>query len=156
MSARKPDIQVKVKALSPRIGNEIPWPQYKTEGAAGVDLAACLDEPVTLQPGERRLIPTGIAMQLPGPQVGAFVFARSGLASKSGIHLANGVGVIDSDYTGEVMCALVNGGEEPFVIHPGDRIAQMVFLPVWTAQLVPVEELAPTERGAGGFGHTGV
>lgn len=143
-------------AMSKHMGNEIPWPTYQTSGSAGVDLAACIDGPVTLDPGMRRLIPTGIAVQLPGPNVGAFVFARSGLASKAGIHLANGVGVIDSDYTGEVKVPLVNGGQEPFVIRPGDRIAQMVFLPVWTARFIQVDSLDETERGAGGFGHTGV
>ncbi len=149
-------IQVKVKAVSPLIGKSIPLPRYATEGAAGLDLAACLEEPMVLMPGERALIPTGIAVQLPGPHVGAFLFARSGLAAKHGIHLANGVGVVDSDYTGEVLCAVVNGGSEPFTIRPGDRIAQMVFLPVAAAELVLVDELEPTERGAGGFGHTGV
>ena len=112
--------------------------------------------PRLLMPGERALIPTGIAIQLPGPHVGAFLFARSGLASKHGIHLANGVGVIDSDYTGEILCAMVNGGEAPFEIKPGDRIAQLLFLPVFLADLVVVDELEPTERGAGGFGHTGL
>ena len=107
-------------------------------------------------PGERALIPTGIAIELPGPHVGAFLFARSGLASRHGIYLANGVGVIDSDYRGEILCAMVNGGQEPFEIKPGDRIAQMVFLPVVLADLVVVDELAPSRRGAGGFGHTGV
>lgn len=149
-------IEVKVKPVSPLIGEKIPLPHYATPGAAGMDLAACIEEPRTLLPGERALIPTGIAIQLPGPHVGAFLFARSGLAAKAGIHLANGVGVVDSDYTGEILCALKNGGDAPFVIHPGDRIAQMIFLPVALADLVVVDELEPTERGAGGFGHTGV
>lgn len=149
-------IPVKVKAVSPLMGREIPLPRYATEGAAGLDLAACIEEAISLAPGERRLVHTGIAIQLPGPHVGAFIFARSGLASKHGIRLANSVGVIDSDYTGEIMCALLNGGEEPFLIQPGDRIAQMVFLPVIVAELVLVDELDPTSRGAGGFGHTGV
>lgn len=157
MKAHEPGpITVKVKAVSPLIGSLIPWPRYVTSGSAGMDLAACLEEPTLLAPGERRLIPTGLALQLPGPHVGAFVFARSGLASKHGIHLANGVGVIDSDYTGEILCALVNGGDSPFEIRPGDRIAQLVFLPVFAARLVPVESLDPTERGEGGFGHTGL
>lgn len=150
------EIEVKVKPVSPLIGERIPLPRYATAGAAGMDLAACIPEPRTLMPGERALIPTGIAIQLPGPHVGAFVFARSGLAAKFGIRMANGVGVIDSDYTGEVLCALENGSDVPFIIRPGDRIAQMVFLPVALARLVVVAELEPTERGAGGFGHTGV
>lgn len=149
-------IEVKVKAVSPLIGTSIPLPRYATQGAAGLDLAACLEAPQVLLPGERALIPTGIAIQLPGPHVGAFLFARSGLAAKHGISLANGVGVIDSDYTGEILCAMVNGGREPFEIKPGDRIAQMVFLPVALARLVLVDELEPTARGAGGFGHTGI
>jgi len=149
-------IEVKVKPVSPLIGRTVPLPRYATEGAAGLDLAACIEEPRTLLPGERALIPTGIAIQLPGPHVGAFLFARSGLAARAGIHLANGVGVIDSDYTGEILCAVVNGGSEPFEIRPGDRIAQMVFLPVYVADLMVVEELEPTGRGAGGFGHTGI
>ena len=148
-------IPVRVKAVSPLVGNSIPFPQAMTAGAAGIDLAACLEEPVTLAPGEIRLIPTGIAVQLPGPHVGAFIFARSGLASKFGIHMANGVGVVDSDYRGEVMCPLQNGGRAPFVVRPGDRIAQMVFLPVYAVRLIRSEELDETERGAGGFGHTG-
>lgn len=147
--------EVKVKPLSPLVGSVVPFPQYRTAGAAGVDLAACIDEPVTLQVGERRLIPTGIAVELPGPHVGAFIFARSGLAARFGIRLANGVGVVDSDYRGEVMCALVNEGDAPFEIRPGDRIAQMVFLPVFVARLVAADSLTPTQRGAGGFGHTG-
>src|SRR5690606_25018356 len=115
-------IDVKVKALSPLMGTQIPLPQAATSGSAGVDLSACIEQPVTLAPGERKLIPTGIAIELPGPYVGAFIFARSGLASRSGIHLANGVGVIDSDYRGEIKVALVNGGSEPFTVNTGDRI----------------------------------
>lgn len=147
---------MKVVPLSPKIGREIPLPQYQTAGSAGIDLAACLDNPVSLAPGERSLVPTGIAIQLPSRHVGAFIFARSGLAAKAGIHLANGVGVVDSDYTGEVMCALVNGGEKPFVINSGDRIAQMLFMPILAAKLLPVDSLDRTDRGSGGFGHTGV
>ncbi len=130
-------------------------PEYATAGSAGMDLRACIEEPAVILPGQRLLVPTGIAVQLPGPFVGAFVFARSGLAAKHGIQLANGVGVVDSDYTGEVKCPLLNAGAEPFEIRPGDRIAQMVFLPVFLADLILVDELEPTERGEGGFGHTG-
>jgi|SRR5690606_923240 len=150
------DIVVKVQPVSPLIPDVIPLPQSATAGSAGIDLAACLKEPVRLAPGERRLIPTGLAIELPGADVGAFLFARSGLAAKSGIHLANGVGVIDSDYRGEIKVALVNGGEEEFVVHPGDRIAQLLFLPVLTARLVVAENLSETDRGQGGFGHSGI
>ena len=154
--AALPSIEVKIKAVSPLMGTTIPLPEYKTSGAAGVDLAACVEGPITLEPGERRLIPTGIAVQLPHAGVGAFIFAHSGLAAKEGLALANGVGVVDSDYTGEVLCAVEHRGANAFTIHPGDRIAQMVFLPVMQASLLLVDHLDPTPRGAGGFGHTGV
>lgn len=149
-------IQVKVKPVSPLIGAKIELPAYATPGSAGMDLRACIDRPLSLAPGERTLIPTGIAIQLPSPHIGAFIFARSGLASKHGIHLANGVGVVDSDYTGEIKCALMNSSDETFTIAPGDRIAQLVFLPVYIAELTIVDALEKTVRGAGGFGHTGV
>lgn len=146
---------MRVKRVSP-LADRFPLPAYATAGSAGMDLSACIEGPVVIRPGERLLVPTGIAIQLPGPDVGAFLFARSGLAAKHGIQLANGVGVIDSDYTGEVKCLLLNAGSEPFEIQPGDRIAQVVFLPVILADLILVDELNPTERGDGGFGHTGV
>lgn len=148
-------IRVRVKRLSP-LAERFGLPDYATPGSAGMDLFACIEEPAVIHPGERLLVPTGIAIQLPGPHVGAFLFARSGLAAKHGVQLANGVGVVDSDYTGEVKCALLNVGSEPFWINPGDRIAQVVFLPVLLAELLLVDELEPTERGDGGFGHTGL
>lgn len=129
-------------------------PTYATEGSAGMDLSAAMDSAVVLQPGERKLIPTGIAMQIP-QGYGGFIFPRSGLAFKKGISMANCVGVIDSDYTGEVGVALYNISEEAYTINPGDRVAQIVFLPVAMAEIAEVESLVKTERGDGGFGSTG-
>lgn len=146
--------EVEVKRISG--GADRPLPRYATAGAAGMDLTAALDEPVELKPGERFLVPTGIAVGLPGPHLVALVFARSGLASKHGIQLANGVGVIDSDYRGEIKVALQNSGTEPFVIRDGDRIAQLVVVPVVAVRWEEVEELQPSERGEGGFGSTGI
>lgn len=145
---------MRIRRVSP-LAERFPLPEYATAGSAGMDLRACIEEPAVILPGERLLVPTGIAIQLPGPHVGAFVFSRSGLAAKHGIQLANGVGVVDSDYTGEVKCPLLNAGPEAFEVRPGDRIAQMVFLPVFLADLILVDELDPTGRGEGGFGHTG-
>ncbi|HEY8495676.1 MAG TPA: dUTP diphosphatase [Limnochordales bacterium] len=147
-------IAVPVRRVSP-LAERFPLPSYATAGAAGLDLRACLAEPVTLAPGERRLIPTGIAIALPSPRLVALVFARSGLASRYGIQLANGVGVIDSDYRGEILCAMQNAGSEPFTVQPGDRIAQLVVMPVARISWREVEDLEPSERGAGGFGSTG-
>ncbi len=131
-------------------------PHYATAGAAAVDLKACLEHSMLLKAKGQVKVPTGIAIQLPGPHVVALVFARSGLAAKHGINLTNGVGVIDSDYRGEVQVLLTNHGEEDFTINHGDRIAQMAFLPVFAARFVQMDELEDTERGAGGFGSTGV
>ncbi len=121
-----------------------------------MDLHACIERPLSIAPGERVRVPTGIALGLPGPETVALVYARSGLAWRYGIGLPNGVGVIDSDYTGEVQVLLTNFGQEPVTIAPGDRVAQVVFAPVFVAELTEVKELAPTERGHGGFGSTGV
>lgn len=147
-------IQVKVRRLGG--GQEATVPAYATPGAAGVDLKACMADTVTLGPGEIAKIPTGLALELPNPGVVALICARSGLASKQGIALANGVGVIDSDYRGEVQVVLINQGRRPFTVHSGDRIAQMLFLPVVQADFELVEELADSVRGTGGFGSTGV
>ena len=130
-------------------------PFYATKGSAGMDLIACLDEDVVMPPLSRKLIPTGIAIKIPGPSYGAFIFARSGLATKKGICLANGVGVIDSDYTGELKVGLINLSNEEFVVKNGERIAQLVIMPVNQANLTVVDEIEETERGAGGFGSTG-
>ncbi len=130
-------------------------PLYATPGAVGMDLHACLDGPLTLQPGERAKVPTGLAIALPGPEWVACLFARSGLAIKHGLTIPNCVGVIDSDYRGEVIVAVINLDREPYTIQPGDRIAQMVIMPVVQAKLTQVDELPQTLRGEGGFGSTG-
>lgn len=143
------------KSVSPKIGREIPAPYYASAGAAALDLHACLEEPVTIPAGGRGVIPTGIAIALPSPAYVALVFARSGLGIKKGIALSNGVGVIDSDYRGEIQVGLQNSGAEDYTVQPGDRIAQLAVLPVVQVALRQVETLDETERGAGGFGSTG-
>lgn len=130
-------------------------PQRATKGSAGLDLCAAIEEPVTLKSGETALIPTGIAIALPSEEYGAFVFPRSGLAVKHGIGLLNSVGVIDSDYRGEIMVGVINQVKEEYTIQPEERIAQMVIIPVSVMPTVEVEELDETDRGAGGFGSTG-
>ena len=137
------------------MGREIPFPAYATAGAAGMDLRACLDAPLTLNPGDRVGVPTGFAIALPGPEWVAYIFARSGLGIKNGITLPNCVGVIDSDYRGEIIVALTNLSDVPYTIQPGDRVAQLVISPVVQAQISLVDELDETDRGAGGFGSTG-
>ena len=146
-------VDVKIKFLETNKDKNLPF--YATEGSAGMDLTACLKEDVTLDPLERRLIPTGIAIQLPSPDYVAYIFARSGLASKHGITLPNCVGVIDSDYTGELMVSLINLSRESYTIKNGERIAQLVIQEVKKAKLTVVDMLGETERGAGGFGSTG-
>lgn len=148
-------MKLKVKAVSSRIGRDLPWPSRATEGSAGMDLAACMEEDVTIAPRQLVKIPTGIAIALPGPEYVALVFARSGLGIKHGISLSNGVGVIDSDYRGEIMVGLTNLSDKPYTIHPGDRIAQLVVTPVALPQLELAVELDQTGRGTGGFGSTG-
>ena len=130
-------------------------PSRGTQGSAGFDLCACIDEPITLNGGDTALIPTGIAIALPSADYGAFVFPRSGIAVKHGIGLLNSVGVIDSDYRGEIMVGVINQKRESFTIEPGERIAQMVIMPVSMMPVEEVEELDETDRGAGGFGSTG-
>ena len=144
-------MELKIKKL--RENAKIPF--RATEGSAGMDLYACIDEPLTLAQGEKAIIPTGIAIALPSPELGAFIFARSGLAIKHGIGLLNAVGVIDSDYRGEVCVGVINQLSEPYTINPDERIAQLVILPVSLIEPVEVDELDETERGAGGFGSTG-
>ncbi len=143
--------EVKIKKLAEGVN----LPSYQTEGAAGMDISACLTEDIILKPMERKLIPTGFAIAVP-EGFAAYLYARSGLASKKGITLPNCVGVIDSDYRGEVKVALVNLSDEPFEIKNGDRIAQMVISPVIQAILIEADELSETERAGGGFGSTGV
>ncbi len=148
-------MELKIKALSPKIGTEIPLPKFATAGAACMDLCACIDAPVTLKAGARALIPTGIAIALPSADYVALVFARSGLGIKQGVCLSNGVGVIDSDYRGEIGVGLVNLGQSDYTVQPGDRIAQLMVTPVVQPTVVQVSELDDTDRGAGGFGSTG-
>ena len=142
---------VKYKLLDPRAKA----PAYATAGAAAADLCALLDEPLTLAPMQRTLVPTGLAIELPGPECVALVYARSGLSIKHGLTMANGVGVIDSDYRGELRVPMVNLGTEPYTIAPGERIAQLCIAPVWQAAFVQADALNDTDRGAGGFGSTG-
>ena len=130
-------------------------PQRATSGSAGLDLCACIDEPITLEAGDTAVIPTGIALALPSAEYGAFVFPRSGIAVKHGIGLLNSVGVIDSDYRGEIMVGVINQIKTPYTIQPGERIAQMVIMPVSMMPVEEVSDLDETGRGAGGFGSTG-
>ena len=148
-------MELKIKALSPKIGTEIPAPFYATPGAAAMDLHACIDEAVIIPAGGRKVIPTGIAIALPDAGYVALVFARSGLGIKHGIAPANCVGVIDSDYRGELRVGLSNNSNEDYTVMPGDRISQLMVVPVMCPTPVFVEELDETERGEGGFGSTG-
>lgn len=150
----RPAVPVAMRRVS-EAARRLPLPQYETEGSAGLDLRAAIDESIRLEPGASRLVATGIAIALPGPHLVGLVYARSGLASKHGIRLANGVGVIDSDYRGEILCPLYNDGLEAFIIEPGDRIAQLVITPVVRAVWQEVDALPATGRGEGGFGSTG-
>ncbi len=145
---------IRIRRLE-RGGRKADLPQFATSGAAAADLAAFLDAPVTLLPGERFSVPTGLALELPEGWC-AFVMARSGLSLKAGIALANGVGLIDSDYRGEIGVSLQNNGSAPFVVEDGMRIAQLLFLPLPAVRLVEAEHLSETARGAGGFGSTGL
>ena len=149
-------MDLKIKAISPKIGGEIPYPYYASAGAAAMDLHACLDEPLTIGPGDLVSVPTGIAIALPSAEYMALVFARSGLGVRHGIALSNGVGVIDSDYRGELRVGLTNLSGTPYTIAPGDRIAQLAVVPVVQVRPVPVRDLDETDRGSGGFGSTGV
>lgn len=144
-------MELKIKRLNERAK----LPVRATAGSAGMDLHALLSEPLTIQPGGRALVPTGIAVALPSAESVGLVFARSGLAVKKGLALSNGVGVIDSDYTGEIRVGLVNLGADSYTIQPGERIAQLVVMPVCLPELREVSDLEETERGRGGFGSTG-
>lgn len=146
---------VKVKLLDPRIGKEFPLPSYATAGSAGMDLRACLKEPLVLKPGDTALIPSGLAIHIGDPGYAAVLLPRSGLGHKHGIVLGNLVGLIDSDYQGEVLVSCWNRGNTEFTVNPGERIAQMVILPVVQAQFEVVSEFEESKRGAGGFGHSG-
>ncbi|MDP1708912.1 MAG: dUTP diphosphatase [Gammaproteobacteria bacterium] len=147
--------KIQLKIIDARIGNEFPLPQYATEGAAGMDLRACLEDALTIAPGETHLIPTGLAIHIADATLAAVLLPRSGLGHKHGIVLGNLVGLIDSDYQGQVFVSCWNRGREPFSIGVGERIAQMVFVPVVQAQFEVVDEFDASQRGAGGFGHSG-
>ena len=148
-------MDLKIKAVSPKIGKDIPLPFYSTPGSAAMDLHASMDEAITIPAGGRKTIPTGIAIALPSADFVALVYARSGLGIKHGVAPANCVGVIDSDYRGEIIVGLQNSGESDFTVRPGDRIAQLMIAPVIQANIRMVDELDETRRGAGGFGSTG-
>ncbi|HEU4620040.1 MAG TPA: dUTP diphosphatase [Gammaproteobacteria bacterium] len=147
--------RVELKILDPRLGREVPLPTRATPGSAGVDLRACLDAPLTLEPGDAKLVNTGVAIHLEDPGLAAMVLPRSGLGHKHGIVLGNLVGLIDSDYQGELLVSCWNRGSRAFTIEPGERIAQLVIVPVVHAEFEIVESFAESGRGAGGFGHTG-
>lgn len=146
---------LQVRILDPRVGREIPLPHYATAGSAGLDLRACLDAPLTLAPGQTELIPTGLAIHLDDPGLAAVLLPRSGLGHRHGIVLGNLTGLIDSDYQGELLISCWNRSAQPFVISPGERIAQLVIVPVVQTQWELVSEFPPTARSEGGFGHTG-
>lgn len=146
---------VELKILNPRIGRDIPLPVRATAGSAGLDLRACIEQPLELQPGAAELIPTGIAIHLADPNLAALIVPRSGLGHRHGIVLGNLVGLIDSDYQGELLISCWNRGAKPFRIEPGERIAQLVVVPVVPVEFEVVETFAESRRGSGGFGHTG-
>lgn len=146
---------IQLKLIDPRLGTEIPLPEYATEGSAGLDLRACIETTLTLQPGETQLIPTGLAIHIGDPTLAAVLLPRSGLGHKHGIVLGNLVGLIDSDYQGQVFVSLWNRSQSAFEIAVGDRIAQMVFVPVAQVHFEIVDDFSQSQRGAGGFGHTG-
>jgi deoxyuridine 5'-triphosphate nucleotidohydrolase len=146
---------LKVRILDARIGKDFPLPQYATGGSAGLDLRACLDGPLLLEPGKAELLPTGISIYVEDPGLAAVILPRSGLGHKHGIVLGNLVGLIDSDYQGQLMVSVWNRGREPYTVQPGERIAQLVIVPVVQVELEVVEDFAATSRGAGGFGHSG-
>ncbi len=146
---------IQLKILDSRIGSDFPIPAYATSGSAGIDMRACLDGPITLSPGETQLIPTGIALHIGDPGLAAVLLPRSGLGHKHGVVLGNLVGLIDSDYQGQVYISCWNRGKESFTIQPGERVAQMVFVPVVRAEFETVESFQESDRGEGGFGHSG-
>jgi dUTP pyrophosphatase len=153
MSESRPRIQLRI--LDPRVGRQFALPTHATAGSAGMDLRACLDAPLTLAPGSTELIPTGISIHIADPGLAAMLLPRSGLGHKHGIVLGNLVGLIDSDYQGPLMVSVWNRGDTAFVVNPGDRIAQMVFVPVVQAAFEVVEDFTASARGADGFGSSG-
>ena len=149
------DRRVQLKILDPRLGEQMPLPAYATDGSAGLDLRACLDEPLAIAPGETHLINTGMAIYLADPTIAATILPRSGLGHKHGIVLGNLVGLIDSDYQGPLMVSCWNRGKQTYTIQPGERIAQLVIVPVLKATFEIVREFEDSRRGQGGFGSSG-
>lgn len=149
------DPKVQLKILNPKIGDDIPMPAYATAGSAGIDLRACLDLPLVVHPGEVKAIETGIAIHIGDPQYAAVVLPRSGLGHKHGIVLGNLVGLIDSDYQGEIKISCWNRSPSSYTIQPGERVAQLVVMPICRVGFELVDEFEISERGEGGFGHTG-
>jgi len=146
---------VQLKIMDPRLGQEIPLPEYATDGSAGMDLRACIEGTMIIRPGETQLIPTGFAMHISDPGMAAIILPRSGLGHKHGLVLGNLVGLIDSDYQGQVYVSCWNRSDKEFEVEPGMRIAQLVFVPVVMADFEVVDSFEESDRGAGGFGHTG-
>ncbi|MFT6463913.1 dUTP diphosphatase [Halopseudomonas sp.] len=146
---------LQAKVMDPRLGQQWPLPHYATEGSAGLDLRAMLDEPLTLEPGQTQLLPTGLAIHIADPGLAAMILPRSGMGHKHGIVLGNLVGLIDSDYQGQLMVSCWNRSHNAFTIKPGERIAQLILVPVLQAKLDIVDSFDNSQRGAGGFGHTG-
>ena len=146
---------IELKILDPRIGDSIPLPHHATEGSAGMDMRACIDEPLTVAPGDTVLVPTGLAIHVADPGLAAVLLPRSGLGHKHGLVLGNLTGLIDSDYQGQVFISCWNRSTTSYEVQPAERIAQMVFVPVEQVELKVVEEFAASDRGAGGFGHSG-
>ena len=146
---------IQLKILDARIGKEFPLPRYETSDAAGLDLRACINDAMTIQPGETQLIPTGISIYIANPHIAAVILPRSGLGHKHGLVLGNLVGLIDADYQGPLMVSCWNRGQAAYTVQPDDRIAQLVFLPIVRAEFNLVNEFVVTERGAGGFGSSG-
>jgi dUTP pyrophosphatase len=146
---------IELKILDPRVGDSIDLPHYATAGSAGMDMRACIDEPLTVAPGETVLVPTGLSIHVADPSLAAVLLPRSGLGHKHGLVLGNLTGLIDSDYQGQIFISCWNRSATSYEVQPAERIAQMVFVPISQVELKVVEEFAATERGAGGFGHSG-
>ncbi|MDH3533375.1 MAG: dUTP diphosphatase [Gammaproteobacteria bacterium] len=146
---------IELKILDPRVGDSIPLPHYATGGSAGLDMRACIDEPLTVEPGDTVLVPTGLAIHIGDASLAAVLLPRSGLGHKHGLVLGNLTGLIDSDYQGQVFISCWNRGANSYEVQPGERIAQMVFVPVEQVRFSVVDEFADSDRGAGGFGHSG-
>ena len=146
---------IELKILDPRVGEDVPLPHYATEGSAGLDMRACIDAPVTVEPGATELIPTGLAIHIGDSALAAVLLPRSGLGHKHGLVLGNLTGLIDSDYQGQVFISCWNRGRAPYTVEPGERIAQMVFVPVEQVRFDVVDEFDRSDRGDGGFGHSG-